>query len=100
MHNPCVITCYTCTCTVWEGGRYEDAQLTGLPFGEITGPDGGTIDLGDGHTMLTVYADTHCAREDCPHTTVARSATESLTDRVTRLEQLIAEPSSAASADA
>ena len=76
--HPCIVSCRTCNHRVWEGGTIIPGALIGnLPFGAIENPDGSTTELGDGQTLLTGYADAHCTRPDCPHssTNLAKQAT-------------------------
>lgn len=61
MSHPCVVNCYTCGQCVWEGGQHTTDGITGLPFE-------------DGQELLTAYADAHCTRDTCPHTTHAVAA--------------------------
>lgn len=56
--NACSVNCYTCGRCVWEGGRYDRGELVDVPFE-------------DGKEALTAYADAHCTRVACPHTTHA-----------------------------
>jgi hypothetical protein len=59
--NACSVNCYTCGRCVWEGGRHQRGELIDVPFE-------------DGQEALTAYADAHCTRTDCPHTTVSVAA--------------------------
>lgn len=75
--HPASVHCHTCNTCVWSGGEIadnEDRSIAGLPFGPVIALDGTVVDLGDAQDLLTGWADSHCQRDDCPHTSAAVAA--------------------------
>lgn len=97
------VTCRgVCGAEVWRGGHMSiaDTEPQGVPFGQIEAPDGSVVEVGDAQGLLTEWADRHCVRTDCPHTTAAlvaarddepltisRGELEKLLTRVAKLEK-------------